>query len=245
MRLFPPAHFRLELLHECGSTNEELLGRRGQANFHGSALLALKQTAGYGRRGRDWQSPEGNLALSLALTLPVGAAPMPLLPFLAGLALIEQARRHVPEGADLRLKWPNDIYLNGKKLAGMLAQARQSLNQNDVVLGLGVNLKAAPPGLPATALAEFGPAPDPESFALGFLMRFEKILEAEPTFEMLRKEWERLAKLSDAPLYVVGEAKPVRAKALLDTGELLVEGESGERRLSSEEVSLRYEPTAP
>jgi BirA family biotin operon repressor/biotin-[acetyl-CoA-carboxylase] ligase len=244
MRLFPPLRFRLELVEECGSTNEVLLGRRGQGTFHGAALMALRQTAGYGRRGRDWQSSEGNLALSLAMTLPLSAAPLPLLPFLAGLALIEQTERHVPAGADLRLKWPNDLYLNGKKLAGMLAQGRQSTEQNDVVLGIGVNLKHAPATLPAIALAELGPAPDPEAFALGFLMRFEKILAAEPTFPQLKAAWEKKAKLGTGPLYVVGEPTPVFPRALLDTGELLVENVAGQaRRLSSEEVSLRFEAT--
>jgi BirA family biotin operon repressor/biotin-[acetyl-CoA-carboxylase] ligase len=244
MRLFPPARFRLELVNEIGSTNEELLNRRGQPGFHGSALLALKQTAGYGRRGRDWQSGEGNLALSLALSLPPTAAPITLLTFLAGLALFEQAERHLPAGADLRLKWPNDLYLNGRKLAGMLAQGRQALDRNDVVLGLGVNLKFAPATVPATSLADYGPAPDPEGFALGFLLRFEKALAAELDFPALKAEWERRAKLSSGPLFVVGESAPVTPIGLLETGELLVAGANGqERRLSSEEVSLRFEPS--
>jgi len=245
MSLFPPQSFRLELVNECGSTNEELLNRRGQANFHGAALMALKQTAGYGRRGREWQSSEGNLALSLAITLPLSAAPIPLLLFLAGVALIEQTERHVPTGADLRLKWPNDLYLNGKKLAGMLAQGRQAPDRNDVVLGIGVNLKHAPAGMPATALSEYGPAPDAEAFALGFLLRFEKILREEYDFPRLKAAWEQKAKLGSGPLFVVGEPTPVHPRALLDTGELLVEMANGQtRRLSSEDVSLRYEPTA-
>ena len=79
---FPAPDFRLRVVEECGSTNEALLEERAAPDFHGRALLALRQTAGVGRRGRGWWSGEGNLALSVALRLPEPEHAT-LLPFLA------------------------------------------------------------------------------------------------------------------------------------------------------------------
>lgn len=242
--LFPPTRFRLQAVDQCGSTNEVLLSMRQAPSFPGHALLAHKQTAGRGRRGRDWESGTGNLALSVAMRLPADAPTPALLPFLAGLALHEQVAKSLPRGADLRLKWPNDLYLNGKKLAGMLAQARTGEGVTDVVLGIGANLKHAPAELSDTAIAlsEFGLAPDPESFALGFLMRFEKVLKDAVDFAWLKDAWEAKAKLSDSDYRIVGEEEVVTALGLLPSGELEVTTAAGVKRaLSSEEVSLRLE----
>ena len=243
--LFPPLRFRLQIVNECGSTNEVLLGSRATPDFPGRAILALKQTAGYGRRGREWDSGEGNFALSMGMRLEVNPSLIPLLPFLAGLALYDQAARHLPFGEGLRLKWPNDIYLHGRKLGGMLAQARQGPSSTDVVLGIGVNLRHAPAGMESTAtsLAEHGVNTDPESFALGFLPRFERVLDEAVSFDWLKERWEEKARLHEGALYVLGENAPVHPVALLQSGELLVENEDGSSRtLSSEEVSLRFTP---
>lgn len=238
--MFPSVRFRLEVFEECGSTQELLLGRRGSPGFHGLAVLALRQTAGYGRRGREWSSGEGNLALSIGLEVP--EAVLPLLTFACGLALFVVVARMLPPGADLRLKWPNDLYLGGRKLAGMLAQGRQVPGKGaEVVVGIGVNLAHAPAGLPvpAVALASYCPVPSPEGFARELLDELARVFASVETFEQLRTEWEQAARLGDGPLYVVGESAPVRALELLPTGELLV---ADGRKLSSEEVSLRFTP---
>lgn len=241
--MFPAASFRLEIVPECGSSQELVLAQRGNKNFHGAALLALRQTAGYGRRGRDWYSGEGNLALSLGLELPAPAAGLSLLPFVAGLAVHRAAVDALPPGADLRLKWPNDLYLDGKKLSGLIAQARQSASGSEVVVGVGVNLAQVPPGMEneAIALAVYGEAPAPEAFARKFLGELEKILATAKDFSAIRDAWESAARLSAGPVYVVGERDALQARALLPTGELLVEEADGrERKLSSEDVSLRF-----
>jgi BirA family transcriptional regulator, biotin operon repressor / biotin---[acetyl-CoA-carboxylase] ligase len=237
--IFACPEFQLEVLPECGSTNEELLGRRDLPSFHGAALLALRQTAGYGRRGREWQSGEGNLALSFAFRLE-SDLPVTILPFVAGLALVDVLRPLLSPELDLRLKWPNDLYLEGRKLSGLIAQARQSPLGADVVLGVGVNLREAPKDLGAVALAEFGATPAPESLARQLLARFRELALGLSGFRELKGRWEELARLGETDLLIVGEEGVVRGRELLETGELAVEGADGEvRRLSSETVSLR------
>jgi len=240
--MFPVTQFQLEVLEECGSTQEVLLERRGAPDFQGAAVLALRQSAGQGRRGRGWETGQGNVALSFGLK--VSDAAFPLLTFAAGLALHEVISLYLPESADLRLKWPNDVYLDGKKLAGMLAQARQVPGQPaDVVVGIGVNLAHAPTGLPvpAVAVSEYAEPPKPEEFAREFLDTLSLLFDEYRDFSLLRADWEEAARLGEGTLLVVGETEPVRAEALLPSGELLVRSVSGvERKLASEEVSLRF-----
>ena len=238
--IFPAPEFRLEVVEECTSTNEVLLARRERADFPGSALLALRQNGGYGRRGREWWSGEGNLALSVAMRLTAEATQVTLLPFLAGLALMDVLERLVPAGVVLQLKWPNDLYLQGRKLSGLIAQARQSGDHTDVVLGVGVNLAAAPPGLDAIALSAVMPPPGPADFGLEFLGALHARLISVEDFSALRADWERAARLSEVELRVVGREGVFQGTQLLPTGELEVRDSAGNLSvLASEEVSLR------
>jgi BirA family biotin operon repressor/biotin-[acetyl-CoA-carboxylase] ligase len=241
--MFPAVSFALEIVAECPSTQEILLARRGGPGFHGSALVALRQSAGYGRRGRSWAGGEGNLALSFGLELPPGEG-LALLPFACGLAVFDTARAFLPPMAELRLKWPNDVYLQGRKLAGLLAQGRQVPGgAAEVVVGVGLNLAEAPGGLDqeAIALSALGAAPGPEAFARALLERLDEILAAAADFSWLRERWEAAARLGEGELAVLGEGASVRPRELLPTGELLVEEKTGAlRKLASEEVSIRF-----
>jgi BirA family biotin operon repressor/biotin-[acetyl-CoA-carboxylase] ligase len=243
--LFPHVNFNLAIVEECESTQKILLERRGDPNFHGAAVLALRQTNGYGRRGREWDSLSGNLALSFGLEIARDES-LALLPFACGIALHAAAAARVPSGVRLRLKWPNDLYLEERKLAGLIAQGRQIPGRgSEVVLGVGVNLSSAPEGLEsaAVALGAYGDTPSPADFAVDFLTRLEGVFYRAKDFAGLRAEWESAARLHEGELYVVGEIEPVKAHALLITGELELEGG---RRLASEEVSLRYaRPSLP
>lgn len=242
--MFPAVHFRLEVMEECRSSQEVLLHKRGEIGFHGAAVLARRQTAGYGRRGREWSTGEGNLALSLGLEIP-SHQHLSLLPYLAGIALQRATGKFLPSDARLRLKWPNDLYLDGKKLAGLISQVRQYGEGAEVVMGVGLNLAHAPPGMEqeATALANWIKSPEPEIFAYAFLRKLEAVLVEAVDFAWVRTQWERGAGLSEDLLFVVGEPDPVVPLALLPTGELLVREKSGhERKLSSEDVSIRFQP---
>ncbi len=240
--MFPAPVFHLEIVEECGSTNEELLQRREDSQFPGLALLALRQTGGHGRRGNTWWSGEGNLCLSLGFRLDKNLETIALLPFLLGLAAMDVLVPLVGN-QDLQLKWPNDIYLKGKKLAGILSQARQSAAGADLVLGIGLNLQKRPPDLEAIALGDLVRAPAPQEFALLLLRAFEQRLRDTKDFPTLRAQWELAAKLQESSMCIGGEEGVVRGLRLLPTGELEVENAAGGRRvLSSETVSVRFTP---
>jgi len=132
---------------EIGSTNDEaraaaLAGDRGRL-----VVVADRQTAGRGRRGRGWLSPPGNLYASLLVIDPCPPPAAALLSFVAGLAMASAVERLGGEG--FALKWPNDLMWRGAKAAGVLVEG---LNLSDrrfaAVMGFGINCAAAPGGLP-------------------------------------------------------------------------------------------------
>jgi BirA family biotin operon repressor/biotin-[acetyl-CoA-carboxylase] ligase len=133
---------------EIGSTNsaaKEAL-RAGADRLW---VIADAQSAGRGRHERGWLSPPGNLHASLALVAPCEPAKFPLLGFVAGVALIEAITALAPDLASrLALKWPNDMLLDGRKLAGILLEGESDpAGRPGVVIGMGVNVAHAPEGL--------------------------------------------------------------------------------------------------
>lgn len=234
--IFPATPFRLSVLEEVPSTNAHLFSRSESEDIHGLAVMAKKQSGGYGRRGRNWIFAPGNLALSMGMVLPQ-SAPISLLTFLLGLALHRVCAEALPE-KELQLKWPNDLYFQGKKLAGMLTQVRQNSERATVVMGLGVNLVEAP--LPETSIAwkEFSSPPTAQEFALRLLEKFSQELERHQRVKTILVDWEKRARLSHT-LLRMESGEEIRPLKLLPTGELLVSGENGEKVLASEDVSVR------
>lgn len=159
-------------LPEIDSTNAE--GFRRAAHLPGPTwILAGLQTAGRGRRARPWVSPEGNFHGTLVLKPTEPPDVVALRSFAAALALREACVTLTGLSDSFTLKWPNDVLLNGGKLAGILLES-QGLGGPDPVLctGIGVNLIAAPdpsqvePGAtpPVSLLAETGHRISPEAF---------------------------------------------------------------------------------
>lgn len=126
-------------LAECGSTNDEAarLARAG-AN-HGTVVIAQAQRAGRGRNGRVWASPPGaGLYLSAVLRPPLPLVDVPPMTLAIGVGVCDAARA---AGADAVLKWPNDVLVAGKKLAGVLVEAQsQGPRLEAVIVGIGVNI---------------------------------------------------------------------------------------------------------
>jgi BirA family transcriptional regulator, biotin operon repressor / biotin---[acetyl-CoA-carboxylase] ligase len=204
MRLSPEAEaagYRLTALDQTGSTNDEALAaaRAGDPGRHW--FVARRQSAGRGRHGRAWASPAGNLHASLLLVDPCPAASAPQLGFVAGLALHDAvAEIAALEAGRLALKWPNDLLLDGAKLAGLLLEGQfvQPGNAFAVVIGIGVNVATAPDGAPypTRALAEVAPAATAdalfERLGAAFARRFERWHAAQgapPAFASVRAEW--------------------------------------------------------
>lgn len=121
---------------------------------HGTAVAARVQETGRGRRGRSWASPDGGLWLSV-ICRPADAAGAGCLSLRAGLAVVEAIEARLPTVRGLQLKWPNDVLLDGRKLAGVLCEARwEAASPVHVVVGLGLNVvNPIPPTLAERAIA--------------------------------------------------------------------------------------------
>jgi BirA family biotin operon repressor/biotin-[acetyl-CoA-carboxylase] ligase len=147
MRDFPTVAGGLPVHHfaEIGSTNAEALARAQNAASE-QWIVSEIQTAGRGRRGRRWISEAGNLYSSLLLYDPAPAALSPQICFVAALALHDAILDLVPmpSAERLKLKWPNDVLLDGSKIAGILVEGATVDGRHAVVTGIGVNCRHHP-----------------------------------------------------------------------------------------------------
>ncbi|HAH11060.1 MAG TPA: biotin--[acetyl-CoA-carboxylase] ligase [Alphaproteobacteria bacterium] len=154
-----PQGYGLITFDEIDSTNEEAKRLAHAGELGPVWILAKRQTAGRGRRGRSWASLEGNLLTTLLIRPGVSAAEAGRLSFVAALSVYDLAAALCPD-ASVGLKWPNDIRIAGKKCAGILLEGEGG--ERDAMgwlaVGIGVNLKHAPENTPypAAALAEYG-----------------------------------------------------------------------------------------
>lgn len=137
-----PDGWQLVALDSVGSTNDEA-GRLADAGApEGTVVWARAQTGGRGRRGRSWASPPGNLYTSTILRPGVAAGRAPELGFVCALAVADI----VPAGRSVRLKWPNDVMVDGGKVAGILLESAVAAGGavEHVVAGVGINVGFAP-----------------------------------------------------------------------------------------------------
>jgi BirA family transcriptional regulator, biotin operon repressor / biotin---[acetyl-CoA-carboxylase] ligase len=215
-----PQGVALHALASVGSTNAHGLGLA--ADLTGPAwFLARVQTAGRGRRARVWSSPPGNFHGTLVMTLADAPARIALRSFVAALALRDAfvAVTGLPDA--FALKWPNDVLLNGSKVAGILLESSgQRDGLSHLAVGFGVNLIAAPGAnqleegaVPAVSLwGETGLRVTPEAFldhlAPAFA-RWEAVLQADG-FAPVRSAW-----LSHAARL----GQPIRARTLREVHE--------------------------
>lgn len=163
-------------------------------------ILALNQTAARGRRGRPWSMPKGNFAASLILRPSEPPAQVALRSFVAALALQDAFVAATGRSEPFKLKWPNDVLLNGGKVAGILLESLGSGTQVDhLIIGIGINLASAPaqaevePGAvpPVSLLSETGAEVTPEDF-LNLLVPAYAKYEAQFTtygFAPIRTAW--------------------------------------------------------
>ncbi|MBP7242065.1 biotin--[acetyl-CoA-carboxylase] ligase [Amaricoccus sp.] len=237
------------------STNAEGL-RRAAAGEAGPAwILARAQTAARGRRGRAWSMPEGNFAASLLMLPGVSPAEAALRSFVAALALHDAFAAAVGQAERFSLKWPNDVLLDGGKLAGILLETGgRPQGPLALVIGFGVNLVATPgaaelePGAVATTtLAAAGPAPEPVAF-LALLAaayaRWETLFRTEG-FAPVRDAWlARAARLGETvTARLPGRVVEGRFETIDASGALILATETGRVRLPAADVHFPGEPT--
>jgi BirA family biotin operon repressor/biotin-[acetyl-CoA-carboxylase] ligase len=170
----------IEIVDQTGSTNADLAARlrSGEGWAEGAWLVARRQTAGRGRQGREWFDGAGNFMGSTVVVLGEPATPPASLSFVAALAVRDAcaAAIGVGEGAELLLKWPNDVLLEGGKLSGILLE----MVRGHIIVGIGVNLARAPqlPDRKTAALADIAGPPSLEDFAESLAAAFDRRLEA-------------------------------------------------------------------
>ncbi len=204
-----PAAVARHALVSVDSTNAYAAGLAAGLQGGAAWVQAGEQTAGRGRRGRPWSSPRGNFYGSLVMRPDGPPEQVALRSFAAALALYDACVQLTGLPQAFALKWPNDVLLNGGKLAGILLESTgQGGRLSHLVIGIGVNLIAAPdhavlePGAvrPVTLLAETGLRITPERFLdhLGpCFADWEAVFQAEG-FAPLRDAWlSRAARLGE------------------------------------------------
>ncbi len=183
------------LAHEAlGSTNAEAL-RLARSREHGPIwVVAARQTAGRGRRGRLWVSPAGNLYATLLLTAPGPPAIWPQLSLVTALAVHDAIKECTGQiEPSLAIKWPNDVLLGRAKLAGILIEG-ESGNAPAVALGVGVNCVSHPTDTdyPATDLAAAGVSVAPAALFTDLSVKvMDRLAQwaAGEGFAVLREDW--------------------------------------------------------
>jgi BirA family biotin operon repressor/biotin-[acetyl-CoA-carboxylase] ligase len=233
------------------STNDVALQRAQNGASEGTLVVAEEQTAGRGRLGRTWYSPP-RVGLWASLILRPQMAPSRVfhLTICGALALAETvyARTHLP----VRVKWPNDVFVRGKKLAGVLTETQ--LDQNEVrfvVLGVGMNVNQAPHDFPkvlrgkATSLqAELGRAIFRIPLLQDFLLQFEEMYHQfqDRGLAPFLDRWRQLSLVlgQRVKIQVGGKKFSGLAVDIEQTGALVLEEDSGKRRcLLAGDVSLK------
>lgn len=189
-------------LDRCESTNTEALARLDTIGL--KAVAAREQTAGRGRQGRAWYSAS-SLCLSWIARPPCALSHGGLLPLMAAVAVAEYCEAL---GVTATVKWPNDLLIEGRKLAGILCEARTDRPRWAAVVGIGLNMITPPEGWPADvpgvaldALVTQVPAPD--ALAHDLVRRLEARLPALGTpsgRRRLLQDWLEFAPAEGAPM---------------------------------------------
>ncbi len=240
--------FHVLVRERCGSTNGELRDLAEAGAPHASVLVCEEQSAGRGRRGRIWRSVRGgSLTFSLLWRLAPHAPAPTGLSLAAGVALARAIESLGVTG--LRLKWPNDLLLDGRKLGGILVETTTGRHPG-AVIGVGINV-ALPPDFDtgaafgATDLAAALSPPPSRNLLLGAALRWlAAVLDrfALDGLAGLRQDWlDRAAWLGEPVRLACEFAAPVEGTlAGIDAdGAALLAGPEGVRRVANGELSLR------
>lgn len=240
---------------ETGSTNTDCKLLAGQGAPHGTLAVAERQVSGKGRRGRGWESPAGE-AIYMSLLCRPDFSPdrAPMLTLVMGISVAQAVEKYT--GLPTKIKWPNDVVVNGKKICGILTEMEMGLETKEIqylVIGVGINVnnRAFPDELrdKATSLLLESGKTDRKIFRAVLV---QHVLEAfEKNYELFLQTLD-LSLLRDVyNAYLVSRDVPVKvldpkgeytgtARQIDDAGDLLVETKDGEvKKVYSGEVSVR------
>ena len=231
------------------STNTKAKELAEEGHPSGTLVVADRQTAGKGRRGRSWESPTGiGIFMTLMLKPEINPNNASMLTLVAAMATTRAIRRVT--GVPAMIKWPNDIVMNGKKVCGILTEMSAQFDYiNHIVIGIGINVhnEDFPEEIAKTASSlylESGQHIHRASLIEAFLEEFEDVyaeyLKTED-MEGLQKEYDAMLVNRGRQVRVLDPKEPFEGKAMGITkkGELIVDTWESRKLVSSGEVSVR------
>lgn len=234
----------VETFDEIDSTMLEARRRADAGDIAPVWLVAKRQTAGRGRRGRAWVSEEGNLYVTYLAADARPPQELALIGFAAGLAICEAIDAEIGPGFT-QLKWPNDVLIDGAKISGLMLDSGATPDGRAwIALGMGVNLHTAPQNIDqaATSVKAFEKPPAPLHFLASLrprLARWDAVLR-EQGFAPLRAAWLSRAHGLGHTIHVSVGAQTMQGRlaGLSPRGELELETEQGMRLIAAGDILL-------
>ena len=225
-------NFNIYELKQTSSTNDALKELPNLSPY--TLITALKQTKGRGRRGRTWQSPKGNLYFSYSFIIPI--KDLNKLVFIISLSLAQTVKNISPSSQSIKIKWPNDVLLNNKKISGILLE---NLKDDLWIIGIGVNIVSSPKLTEvlyeATSLQEEGIILDRIKFLHYYLKNFNKNYEiyTKEGFSKIKEQWLEFAHNYHQPINIKTE-KELKSgifSAIDDNGYLILKTNDKEEKI--------------
>ncbi|MDX7951189.1 biotin--[acetyl-CoA-carboxylase] ligase [Lichenihabitans sp. Uapishka_5] len=237
----------VQALAETGSTNADALALARAGQCGPLWIRADLQRSGRGRQGKPWVSPPGNLYCSLLFSTDAAPRDVPQLAQVTAVAVADAVRNAIGGRGDLRIKWPNDVLLDGAKVAGILVES--TLTPDDMqacVIGCGINCISCPDDLPyrATSLAEVaGSHVEADAVFAALRATLGSALaswDAGRNYAAIRERWLAQALPLDTPLVVRGAGNAIHGlyRGIDIKGRLLLMGPQGPVAVEAGDVTL-------
>ena len=222
-----------------GSTNEDIALLAKQNAEAWTVVQALEQNSGRGRHGKTWDSQRGNLFMSLLLRPAVGSGRWGELSFLSAVAVATILSEYI-NNQRIEVKWPNDVLINGKKIAGILLEVLDfGAKAPAVIVGIGINISKKPKKFeyPVTCIQEYkndiNSVDEVLTSLLHSIVHWFRIWENDG-FDMIRTEWMKRAYKLDGTVEVEGKngsSAKFKFKGIDAEGAMLLDDENGTRNL--------------
>ncbi|MDC9720290.1 MAG: bifunctional biotin--[acetyl-CoA-carboxylase] ligase/biotin operon repressor BirA [Gammaproteobacteria bacterium] len=238
--------FNVQLHMSLASTNQTLMQHLQDQSIHGEVVLAEVQTSGRGRLGRQWQSPFGqNIALSLGWHFAGGAAALEGLSLIVGLALVQALEDLGVYQA--QLKWPNDVIVDGQKLAGILLEMRgDATGPCHVVIGIGLNVHLDADDLidqPWVSLKQLGYRLSRNDVVARILLRLNQQVchFVKHGFSSVRSQWHQHHCYQDKRVRLLLPGREIDGicRGVDQVGALVMEHDGATNTYNGGEISLR------
>lgn len=219
--------------------------------IHGTLIIAEKQTSGKGRLGRKWISPKGGIWLSIILHPKFDMSVITLFPIASALALSNAIEKTLNIKSEL--KWPNDITINGKKIAGMLVDASIESNKiENMILGVGINynvevkqiekiLKNTPNFYGVASLSEHSNTTKPVLLVQSFLLELEEIFNQlnKGDIKKIIRDWTKKSSTIGQNIEIITEDGKIKGKAIKidNDGALVISSNEKNKRITSGDIT--------